>query len=60
MIDAEKAELQSYFANKVWEFEDPKPGQSARAISARWVLTFKQSTPRAKARLVLRDPDMGP
>ena len=66
MIDAKKAELQSYFANKVWEFEDPKPGDSARTISARWVLTFKQdppgSTPRAKARLVLRgfqDPDMG-
>ena len=55
MIDAKKAELQSYFANKVWEFEDPKPGNSARTISARRVLTFKQD-------LVLRgfqDPDMG-
>ncbi|CAE7563467.1 unnamed protein product, partial [Symbiodinium pilosum] len=66
MINAKKAELQSYFANKVWEFEDPKPGDSMRTISARWVLTFKEdppgSTPRAKARLVLRgfqDPDMG-
>ena len=66
MINAKKAEMQSYFANKVWEFEDPKPGDSMRTISARWVLTFKEdppgSTPRAKARLVLRgfqDPDMG-
>ena len=41
MIEAKKAELQSYFANKVWEFEDPQPGDTSRTISARWVLDLQ-------------------
>ena len=45
MISTKKAELQSYFANKVWEFEDPKPGDSARTISARWVRRIRRGPP---------------
>ena len=64
MIEAKRAELQSYFSNHVWEFCDEND-PLGRAVTARWVLTWKSSEdggpPRAKARLVLRgfeDPDL--
>eukprot|EP00435_Cladocopium_sp_Y103_P055618 s618_g18.t1 len=71
-IDGKKAELSQYFSNLVWEFATPDEGLRAerrgRAITARWVLTWKKIEQedgpvrwKAKARLVLRgfeDPDV--
>ncbi|CAL1164318.1 unnamed protein product, partial [Cladocopium goreaui] len=71
-IDGKKAELSQYFSNLVWEFATTEEGLRAerrgRAITARWVLTWKKIDQddgsvrwKAKARLVLRgfeDPDV--
>ncbi|CAJ1372215.1 unnamed protein product [Effrenium voratum] len=64
MMEAKKAELENYFRNQVWNFAEVNPGDESRIVSARWVLTWKETEgggPRAKARLVLRgfeDPDL--
>ena len=43
MIEAKKKELESFFANKVWEFTYLKANQVSkdRVVTARWVLTWK-------------------
>ena len=64
MVEANKKELQSYFQNNVWEFTTLNADDKHRMVTARWVLTWKESengTIKAKARLVLRgfeDPDV--
>eukprot|EP00438_Fugacium_kawagutii_P011914 Skav221382 [mRNA] locus=scaffold7016:18304:23637:- [translate_table: standard] len=69
-IEAKRQELEQFFCNDVWEFENEgqKHEASGRTITARWVLTWKkvekEGEPtrwKAKARLVLRgfqDPDL--
>ena len=60
---AKQKELESFFTNNVWTFEDPKNAPSERILTARFILTWKvqpDKSTKAKARLVLRgfqDPD---
>eukprot|EP00435_Cladocopium_sp_Y103_P007119 s2224_g2.t1 len=62
-LEAKKKELESFFQNKVWFFDDAENAPAERVLKARFILTWKKhenGTPRAKARLVVqgfRDPD---
>ena len=65
MVQAKRTELESYFSNQVWQFAEDGENRAGRTVSARWVLSWKESEnggpPKAKARLVLRgfeDPDL--
>ena len=62
-MEAKKKELESFFENQVWLFDDAANAPADRVLKARFILTWKKhqdGTPRAKARLVVqgfRDPD---
>eukprot|EP00435_Cladocopium_sp_Y103_P067059 s369_g29.t1 len=62
-MDAKKKELESFFQNQVWLFDDAENAPADRVLKARFILTWKKhenGAPRAKARLVVqgfRDPD---
>ena len=62
-MEAKQKELESFFQNQVWLFDDDKNAPADRILKARFILTWKKhedGTPRAKARLVVqgfRDPD---
>ena len=62
-MEAKKKELESFFENQVWLFDDAANAPADRVLKARFILTWKKhedGTPRAKARLVaqgFRDPD---
>ena len=65
MMEAKRAELESYFKNQVWQFAEDGEARTSRIVTARWVLSWKEAEgdkpPKAKARLVLRgfqDPDV--
>ena len=60
---AKQKELESFFTNNVWSFDDPNTVPGERILTARFILTWKtqpDKSVKAKARLVLRgfqDPD---
>ena len=62
-MEAKKKELESFFQNQVWLFDDADNAPADRVLKARFILTWKKhenGAPRAKARLVVqgfRDPD---
>ena len=62
-IQAKRKELQSFFDNQVWEFDDLANAPEGRVLSAHFILkwsTNEDGSPRAKARLIVqgfRDPD---
>eukprot|EP00435_Cladocopium_sp_Y103_P032566 s1782_g8.t1 len=62
-MDAKKKELESFFQNQVWLFDNAENAPADRVLKARFILTWKKhenGAPRAKARLVVqgfRDPD---
>ena len=61
--EAKRKELESFFQNNVWHFDDGKNAEQSRVLRARFLLNWKKNsdgTPRAKARLIVhgfRDPD---
>ena len=61
--EAKRKELESFFQNNVWHFDDSKNAEQSRVLRARFLLNWKKNsdgTPRAKARLIVqgfRDPD---
>ena len=62
-MEAKKKELESFFQNQVWLFDDADNAPADRVLKARVILTWKKhenGAPRAKARLVVqgfRDAD---
>ena len=62
-MEAKKKELESFFNNEVWLFDDASNAPVERVLKARFILNWKKNedgTPRAKARLVVqgfKDPD---
>ena len=60
---AKRKELQSFFDNQVWEFDDLKNAPEGRVLSAHFILKWSSNedgSPRAKARLIVqgfKDPD---
>ena len=62
-MGAKKKELESFFNNEVWLFDDASNAPVERVLKARFILNWKKNedgTPRAKARLVVqgfKDPD---
>ena len=62
-MEAKKKELESFFQNQVWLFDDADNAPADRVLKARFILTWKKhenGATRAKARLVVqgfRDPD---
>ena len=61
--EAKQKELESFFQNKVWHFDQVTNAVPSRVLRARFLLNWKKNsdgTPRAKARLIVqgfRDPD---
>ena len=61
--EAKQKELESFFHNQVWHFDQMANAEASRVLRARFLLNWKKNsdgTPRAKARLVVqgfKDPD---
>ena len=61
--EAKMKELQSFFDNSVWQFDQGQGVPEDRILKAKFILGWKKNpdgSPRAKARLVVqgfRDPD---
>ena len=62
-VKAKQKELQSFFDNQVWQFDDGTKVPADRILGAHFILKWsanEDGTPRAKARLIVqgfRDPD---
>ena len=62
-LQAKKKELESFFQNQVWVYDDEKNAPADRVLKAHFILNWKKNpdgTPRAKARLItqgFKDPD---
>ena len=62
-LEAKKSELDSFFKNDVWEYDDGGNAPAGRVLRAHFILKWSKwpdGSPRAKARLItqgFRDPD---